>query len=68
MVFGYNENRNDCFMKKLGEKNMEQNEQLITDTGLVENRHIKRTRIFVSICVVISIALMILGVGAWVYH
>ena len=47
---------------------MEQNEQLITDTGLVENKHIKRTRIFVSICVVISIALMILGVGALVYH
>lgn len=47
---------------------MEQNEQLITDSGLVENKHIKRTRLFVSVCVVISVVLVILGVGAWVYH
>ena len=47
---------------------MEQNEHLITDSGLVENKHIKRTRIFCFICVVISVVLVILGVGAWVYH
>ena len=47
---------------------MEQSKHLITDSGLVENRHIKWTRTFVGICVVISVILMILGVGALVYH
>ncbi len=47
---------------------MEQNEKLITDSGLVENKHLKRTRIFCFICVVISVGLMILGAGALFYH
>lgn len=47
---------------------MEQNDHLITDSGLVEDKHIKRTRIFCFICVAISIVLMILGAGALIYH
>ena len=47
---------------------MEQSKHLITDSGLGGNRHIKWTRTFVGICVVSSVILMILGVGALVYH
>lgn len=47
---------------------MDQKEHLITDLGLVENKHLKRTRIFCFICVVISVGLLILGAGALFYH
>ncbi len=47
---------------------MEEQAQLITDEGLVENKHLKRTRIFVWLCRAISVLLMVLGAGALFYH
>ncbi|MBQ1598204.1 MAG: hypothetical protein II566_01110 [Lachnospiraceae bacterium] len=40
---------------------------LITDDGVVDNVHIRRTQIFVTICAVIGVILIILGIGAITY-
>ncbi|MCR4731885.1 MAG: hypothetical protein K5819_01505 [Lachnospiraceae bacterium] len=41
---------------------------LITDDGVVDNVHIRRTIIFVSICAVIAVGLILLGIGAISYE
>ncbi|MBQ1901380.1 MAG: hypothetical protein II169_02390 [Lachnospiraceae bacterium] len=41
-----------------------QSSQLITDEGVFLDKHVKRTKIFVFICIVISIILIVLGAGA----
>lgn len=46
---------------------MEEQAQLITDEGFVENKRLKRTRIFVWLCRVISVLLIVLGAGALLY-
>ena len=43
---------------------MEENNQLIADEGLVENKRARRTRVFVCLCMMISAVLVFLGAGA----
>lgn len=47
---------------------MDENNKLIADEGLVENKHVKRTRVFVGLCIAISAVLVFLGAGALFYH
>ncbi len=47
---------------------MEEQDHLITDEGLVENKHAKRTHLFVWLCMAISAVLVFLGAGALFYH
>ena len=47
---------------------MEEQNHLITDEGLVENKRAKRTRAFVWLCMAISAVLVFLGAGALLYH
>ena len=61
-VFGYNEKK--CLRGVI----MEEQNHLITDEGLVENKRAKRTRAFVWLCMAISAVLVFLGAGALLYH
>ena len=47
-------------------KNNDMNNNLICDSGMIENVKTKQARLFVTLCNIVSIGLIILGIVAFV--